>query len=186
MAKRRHRSKKWISRVILVLLLIAAIVVCYFVWDAYFRDKKTDEPAPAQPSQVVTPDNPDQPEKKEESQTDSEVEKEKEKSTQYEGENPNKASGVTGVITYAGVSGSNLMIRVNIDQYLNGGNCSLTLTKDGNSVYTASASIIDSASTSTCEGFNVPVSGLSSGKYNIVININSGEKTGIISGEVTV
>ena len=185
MAKRRRNTKKWISRIILVVLLIAAIVVCYFVWDAYFRDKKTDEPAPAQPSQVVAPDNPDQPEQKQtvEPETD---EKEKEKTGQYEGENPNKASGITGVITYAGVSGSNLMIRVNIDQYLNGGTCSLGLKKDGNNIYSDTAPIVDSASTSTCEGFNVPVSSISSGKLNIVINITSGDKSGTITGEVTV
>ena len=185
MAKRRRRSKKWVSWVIIALLLIAAVVVCYFVWDAYFRDKKKDEPTTTPQSQVVTPDIPNTPEEEKKEEQPTTDEEEKDKKPQYDGEDPNKASGITGVMTYAGVNGSNLMIRVNIDQYLNGGTCSLGLRKDGGNVYSAEAPVIDSASTSTCEGFNVPVSGLPQGKLNIVIYITSGDKTGEITGEVT-
>lgn len=181
MANRRRRSKKWISWLIILILLIAAAVVCVLVWNSYFKPK--DEPKPEEQSSVE--------EKKEEQkteenkkQTESQPE-EKKKVEQYDGEDPNKKAEITGVITYAGVSGDNLMIRVNIDQYLNSGTCSLTLRQGGGNAYSATASVIDAASTSTCEGFNVPVSGFPAGTYNIIIYINSGDKTGEISGEVT-
>lgn len=180
MTQRRKRSKKWVSWLIIAVLLVGAGVVCYLVYDNYFREKK-DEPASLE----------EKPQKREEEQPgENEPEEkkeeivEKEKVVQYDGEDPNVSGGITGVITYAGVSGDNLLIRINIDQYLSGGTCSLGLRKDGGTVYAAEAGVIDSASTSTCEGFNVPVAGLGSGRYNIIIYINSGGKSGEISGEV--
>lgn len=179
MTQRRKRSKKWISWLIIIVLLVGAGAVCYLVYDNYFKEKK-DEPTssiekPQEKEPGVDVDVPE--EKKEEAPKKEEV-------VQYDGDNPNNSGRVTGVITYAGASGDNLLIRMNIDQYLNGGTCSLNLNKDGGSVYVAEASIIDSASTSTCEGFNVPMAGLGSGKYSIIIYINSGDKSGTISGEV--
>ncbi len=75
------------------------------------------------------------------------------------------------------------MIRVNIDQYLSGGTCKLTLKQNGNNIYTASAPVIDAASTSTCEGFNVPVSGLPKGAVDVIISVASGNKSGEIVGK---
>ena len=43
MVKRRKRSKKWISWLIILVLLIGAGVVCYMVWNSYFRDKTEPE-----------------------------------------------------------------------------------------------------------------------------------------------
>ena len=45
---------------------------------------------------------------------------------------------------------------------------------------------MDSAATSTCEGFDVPVSELDSGLYQIVINLDADGKTGAIKGEAKV
>ena len=36
------------------------------------------------------------------------------------------------------------------------------------------------------KGFNIPIDGLSSGKVRVNINLSSGEKTGMISGEVEI
>ncbi|MBR3332434.1 hypothetical protein IKG28_02290 [Candidatus Saccharibacteria bacterium] len=183
MAQKRHRSKKWISWVIILALLIGAGVVCYFVYDSYFKEKPKNEPNTVEQSQ-------DKDEKKNSEEKKSEEEKKetvkKEEVVQYDGADPNASNEITGVITYAGVSGGNLMIRINIDQYLNGGTCLLALRQGGGLVYSAEAGVVDSASTSTCEGFNVPAAGLAAGKYNIVISINSNGKTGEISGEVEI
>lgn len=187
MAQRRKRNKKWISWIIILVLLISAGVVCYFVWDSYFKDKSKDELKPIEQSQVEKKESNNKTEEKktEEKTEEPQREKEKDSTAQYEGNNPNTASGITGAITYAGVSGDNLMIRVNIDQYLNGGKCTLALRQGGGNVYSMEASVVDSASTSTCEGFNVPVGGLPNGTINIIIYINSGDKTGEIAGEVS-
>jgi hypothetical protein len=180
MAKRRKRNKKPFYTVFMLVLLIVAGIIGFLVWKSFNEEDKPKETSEVE----VLPDNNVKEEEKKEETVEKPVEKEK--VVQYDGDDPNEASEITGVITYAGVSGSNLMIRVNIDQYLSGGTCKLILTRGGNSIYTASAGVIDAASTSTCEGFNVPVSTIGSGAVNIVINITSGEKTGEIRGEATI
>lgn len=180
MARRRKRSKKWISRLFFLLLLVAAVVVCYFVWEAYFKEKKEVPKGKDDQTQIVKPTE------KEEDKKEKEEPIQKEEVPQYDGEDPNEQGGLTGVITYLGVSGSDLVVRVNIDQYLTSGSCEINVIKGGEVLYTSLASVIDSASTSTCEGFNVPVEKLSSGKIQVNINVSSGEKTGIISGETEI
>ena len=176
MAQKRKNSKKWIFWVLMVVLFVAAAVVCYLVWNNYFRDKKEDKPTEEQ-SLVEEHEEKKAEEKKEEMI-------EKKKVVQYEGEDPNTQEELTGVVTYAGVNGNNLMIRVNIDQYLESGSCELSLMQNG-VAYSDVANIVGSAATATCEGFNVPVSGLG-GDYEIVIKISSGDKTGTINGKVKI
>lgn len=176
MAQKRKNSKKWIFWVLMLVLFVAAAVVCYLVWNNYFRDKKEDKPTEEQ-SLVEEHEEKKAEEKKEETI-------EKKKVVQYEGEDPNTQEELTGVVTYAGINGDNLMIRVNIDQYLESGSCELSLMQNG-VAYSDVASIVGSAATATCEGFNVPVSGLG-GDYEIVIKISSGDKTGTINGKVEI
>ena len=180
MARRRKRSKSWISWLIILILLIAACVMVYLVWDSYFNDDK-EKPQVDETEKVEEKTEPV------EGEFEPEAEKveQKEEIIQYDGENPNQGSDITGVVTYAGVSGGKLMIRVNINQYLSGGSCALRLLFENDVVmYSDTASVVDSASTSTCEGFDVPTAGLSSGNYKIIINVDSGAKTGVINGEV--
>lgn len=179
--RRRKRSKKWLGKLVFVVLLVAAGVVCYFVWDGYFRDKSADveDEAPKSSGVVVV-------EEEESVVGYEEPVNEKQETVQYDGENPNESVSITGAITYASVVGGNLVIRVNIDQYLSGGSCKLSLIQDGVVVFEDNAVVIDSASTSTCEGFNVPVARLGSGRININIAVISGDKNGTISGEVEI
>ena len=184
MAKKRKRNKKWLSWLIILILLVGAVVVCVLVKKAYFEDKP--EPKEGDNVPAVAQEIEKEEEKKEEEEEKKEETVEKEKTEQYDGQDPNTTDSLTGVVTYAGVNGDNLMIRVNIDQYLSSGSCKLTLSRDGNSIYNSEAGIVDSAATSTCEGFNVPVSELGKGNVQIVIYINSGNKTGQISGEAEI
>ena len=103
----------------------------------------------------------------------------------YEGANANSSESLTGVITYASISGSNLLIRTNIDQYLTSGTCDLALINGSNQI-TVSTNIIPEASTSTCEGFDLPLSSLSSfsGETQIRITLSSGDRSGVLSGVV--
>ncbi len=105
---------------------------------------------------------------------------------QYEGENPNHLDVLTGSLIHAEPDGSDLVIRVNIDQALNSGTCTLNMTADNGGVYTAEAVIFMSgAVTSSCEGFNVPLASLAtSNSWIINIALSSGGKTGTIVGEV--
>lgn len=108
------------------------------------------------------------------------------KAVQYDGGNPNKSESLTGAISYAGVSGGNLIVRVNIDQFLASGKCELNILKDGTSAYNEITTIESSVSTSTCNGFSVPLSELASGKYAIEVNLESDGKYGKMVGEVTI
>ena len=184
MAQKRKRNKKWLFWVMIVVLFVTAVVVCYLVWDNYFRDKKDEENTVEQQSLVEDKD-----EVKEDSATEEETverEKEKEQMPAYEGKNPNTNESLTGVVTYAGVSGESLVIRVNIDQYITEGSCELNLVQNGTVVYSDVAGIVGSAATATCEGFNVLTNRLGGGDYGVVIYISSGEKNGVINGEARI
>lgn len=117
---------------------------------------------------------------------DSTQDDEEPKVKQYEGENPNNLDSLTGVITYAGVVGNRLSIRINIDQYLAEGSCVLNLKQGGAIVRSMTAAINGAATTATCEGFDVELDGLATGNYQIEVELNSGGKTGIIKSEVTI
>ena len=170
MAQKQKKNKKWLFWVIIMLLFVVAAVVCYFVWDGYF--KKKEEVKPVEEQSLV--------EDKKESE-----EEEARGAVENEGEDPNEREDLTGVVTYAGVNGNNLIIRVNIDQYLNSGSCELNLVQDS-VAYSDTANIVSSAATATCEGFNVPINGLEKGNYEIVIKVSSGDKAGTINGEVDI
>ncbi len=192
MVKRRKSQKKKIYWLAIILLLIGAGIVTYLVWDNYFKpkDEKKDETEVVKVEErVEEKEKAGEQEGDNESQGSTEREKEKEQVTAYEGEDPNTSKVLTGVVTYAGVSpdGGELVVRVNIDQYLGEGSCELKLLTEGNIIYSETANIINSASTATCEGFNVPVGSFSGGKkYQIVINVESGDRRGVINGEVEI
>ncbi|MCR5832371.1 MAG: hypothetical protein K6G36_00275 [Candidatus Saccharibacteria bacterium] len=189
----KHKHKKKSNNLILKILFVLAIIVVaavlivkYVDFNKIFNKTPDEEPTPAQvtptPDPEPTPTSEPIPDPEPTPTPGPEPEN---KTPQYDGGNPNNEENITGVITYAGVSNNQLMIRVNIDQYLNGGECNLILNLNGATKYGASARIIDAASTSTCEGFNVPVSELPSGKYQIQINLTSDRKSGSITGEVS-
>ena len=185
--RKRNKSKKWISRFAILILLVFAAAVVYLVWDSYFKvnDKKMDdeqqifrqieeEEKVEEGLEEVIPET-----KEEELSRD-----EEKKVVQYEGEDPNKSESLSGVVTYAGVSDDKLMIRVNIDQFLNSGECALSLVRGGAAIYSDITSVVSSAATATCEGFDVPVEQIGSGSVEIKIVVRAGEKTGTINGRV--
>ena len=103
----------------------------------------------------------------------------------YDGEDPNVGETLSGIITTARFSGDKFILRVNINQYLSAGTCNLTLS-DGAHQLSKTANLIPSASTSTCEGFDIPSAELSNftKPIYITINLNSSDKTGTIEGKV--
>ena len=110
---------------------------------------------------------------------------EKQPVTQFSGEDPNNGGGISGAITYTGISNDTLIIRVNLDQYIREGNCILTVS-GAQTNYTEAARVMDSASTSTCEGFNVPLSFIKDKAVNIIIEVKSDDKSGVIKGQASV
>ena len=182
-----RRKKQKTGKIIFTILLLAAVATVAAVIYVYcFKDKEA--PKDPEPSTVIVDgkggatDPEPTPEKDPEQDGNTTG---KEPIQKYEGKDPNTYNTLTGAITYAGATSSNIIIRVNIDQYLGEGTCSLYLEKDGSTAYSTTANLIADVSTSTCEGFNIPRAGFASGNYNIIINLASGDKTGRIEGMVS-
>ena len=105
----------------------------------------------------------------------------------YEGQDVNKLEKLTGTITYSAKAADNYRIRVNIDQFLKlPGTCKLIVISAGKVVYTDSVSVISNPSSGSCKGFDIPLTKLSPGEYDIKIEINANQKTGIIEGKVAI
>lgn len=179
MTKRRRRSKSWIKWLFFLILIICILIVAYLAWNNYFKNKKTEGINEPETTEELIVDTPSE---------NIEINEEEEKAIQYEGEDPNVAENLSGTITYAGALDDSLVIRVNIDQYLNDGKCEINLFNGNAVVYSDEARIISSASTSTCEGFDVPLNQISGdyyGKFDIEIKLTSNDKTGTIRREVS-
>lgn len=76
-------------------------------------------------------------------------------------------------------------IQATIQAVSNTGTCTLTLTKD-DSVKTYSAGVQALSSYSTCKGFTVPLSDLSSGTWAITIRYSDGSASGTAASEVSI
>lgn len=101
---------------------------------------------------------------------------------QYEGENPNRASELSGNITYTDYTNGVLSIGTMINQYLNSGVCNLKLTGSNGNTYLASSDIFAVTSTSACKDFIIDVT---PDTYQIEITLTSDNKQGIITGEIS-
>ena len=97
----------------------------------------------------------------------------------------NQSSQINGFITSKNVLENYLMLRIQINELLPEGNCLLELSGNGNLV-TKTSEIINSATSSSCYGFDIPLSELSNGIWQVKITIKSGDRIGIISGDVTI
>ena len=179
MVQRRKRNNKWLWGIVFLVLLIVCIIGLV-IWN---NDSNKDNDKEKEEVDVVKTEE----EKNTEDdfkQADEDIDEKK--VTQYEGDNPNTANELSGAITYAGVQNGTLMIRVNIDQYLDSGSCELNLKNNNVDVYSSTARIVGGASTATCEGFDVPTNVLTGGLFEIVITLNADNKTGLIKGEVNI
>ncbi|MDL2235503.1 hypothetical protein LJC07_05015 [Christensenellaceae bacterium OttesenSCG-928-L17] len=95
------------------------------------------------------------------------------------------APEIGGFITSANISGNYLIIRTQADELLSSGTCELELSKNGIKIEKES-DIINSPTNSSCYGFDVPVSELSHGNWQIKITIRSNGRVGIFTSEVAV
>ena len=187
--QKRQNSKRWLYWLFMVILFVGAAAVCYYVWDVYFKTKDggdrsgTEQSAVEErPGHINKGEDGDIDESEDKSGGDETVEK---KVVQYEGEDPNMMEELTGAVTYAGVNGDMLTVRVNIDQYLSEGSCRLELSQGGVVAYEDMVGIAAMVTTATCDGFSVPVGELGSGDYDILVELKSGDKNGKIKGEVS-
>lgn len=190
--KRKTKKKNNLLTVVLVLVGLIAVAGITFACFKFLgfgkmlnKDKEetdtaqqtpvTKEPTATEKPNTSTP----QPETKQETEY-----KDKQPTIQYSGSNPNDAGELSGAITYTGITNDTLAIRVNIDQYVSEGTCSLTVA-GSKTYYVEAATVVDSASTATCEGFNVPLSQIKDSVVRVTIEVNADGKKGVIFGDVS-
>lgn len=187
---RKNKVIVW-SLFFLVLIILASVIVYQIIKDNQLRSKS---PSLAESTQNIENkiENPNVPESKTINNEDGTKEdaaagytpKTPEK---YEGQDVNQLEKLTGTITYSVKSANFYRIRVNIDQFLKlPGTCKLTVLSTGKVVYTDSVSVVSNPSSGTCEGFDIPLTRLTSGDYDLKIEINANQKTGIIEGRATI
>lgn len=184
MARKKQKNKNKLLWLLMVIVLVAAGIGGYFAMRSLSDRGETKE-------EIFEEQKQEERNKNDVGGSDDEKVDEEDgfagkEIVQYEGDNANDSDSLTGVITYAAVVGNKLTIRVSIDQYLSNGTCGLTLSRGDDTIHSSIANIIGSASTSTCEGFDVPISELGGGAMDININLSSGEREGVIRGEVNI
>lgn len=91
----------------------------------------------------------------------------------------------TITVTAAFQNGSVFQIRSLITPLTGSGTCTLTLTK-GSSTLTKNADIQAQASSSTCRGFDIPVSELSAGEWNVVLTFEGKDSRGSTETKIEV
>lgn len=181
MVNNKQKKQNWTVWAVVVCVFVVIAVAVFLVLNVVFDKKKNNNTSEQLPTKVEEKkDNTvKEPKPKEESS-------EKPKVVQYDGDDPNEAEELSGVITYAGKVGDNLTIRVNIDQFVEGGMCYLTIMQEENVIFGASTNIIENASTATCDGYDIPLDGFPTGLMEIIIDLDDGQKTGVLKGEVEI
>lgn len=105
---------------------------------------------------------------------------------QYEGEDVNKAGELTGAVSYQDVDADkNVTIYTVIDQMIETGSCTLNLKQGNNILYSTTVDAHADITTSICEPFTFSAAQISSGTYQIEIQISGDNKTGLINSEVS-
>jgi cytoskeletal protein RodZ len=110
---------------------------------------------------------------------------EKAKAQDTSGSGSTAPQATTIDITAANKSNDTLMIRTLIQKVTNSGECVLSMTGPSGMSYSATSGVQAMASTSTCKGFNVPLSALAPGNWTINIEFNDGSDKSTTKTEVS-
>ena len=182
---RKRESGINFIHVFLILIFVAAITfLCLSLFVP--AKKQTDEPG------LNTTVNETEKQKPKETETKKEEGKEKENPNntpaQYDGEKETSSTKINASLTKNEVINGTYMLRVTIYELINNGTCKLHMESDkGDTIDRAAKIVVEGPDSSTCEeGFDIPTSGISSGKYNFSITFTSGEKTGSVSGVINI
>ena len=181
--KNRRRAslarRPWILFVLAIIIAIAAAV--YFI---FFRPGTNGEVDTSDDSNgIIIKTSPKGVNNKQDDKTGTSPEEKT--PVQYDGEDPNTLDEITGYISYLAVNDDHFSIRLTINQFLESpGTCTATFSLGSQTVVKTSPTLSD-ASTSTCEGFDIPLSELSSGDWDVSIAI-SADKKGTITGKVNI
>lgn len=182
---RRKRNRRWITKLLVLVMFVLGI---YFVWSGISKKNVIDNNGGNDDtSQAIATDSGESVSSVEKSDIGESIDDYIDKRpVQYDGGSPNESEYLTGAVNYVKTNGGKLLIRVSIDQYLEGGTCELALMQGDETMYQETVDIIGDATTSTCKGFDVPVAGLASGEAQFTVYFASGDRVGEVSGGVNI
>jgi len=81
--------------------------------------------------------------------------------------------------------GQTVRVRAIIDAVASSAKCTLNMTGPNGKTYSATASVQPMASSSTCQGFDIPMTSLASGDWKVTITVTDGTITGSATTEKT-
>ena len=187
--KRRYSKRTTIIWffVILVLALIVTAIYFLLLQPREVKQSKQNTEVQAEHLQAEKNPNPNEPKPKTEEKEDLEAGKTHQTPKQYENTGDTPATNLTGFITYSGKNGNNLTIRITINQLLKEtGTCTLALTSTNGQKIERTVATIDNPSSATCQGFDIPLSEVPAGDYQINIDIKTVHQNGNIKGSITI
>lgn len=163
--------------IFIFLIVVAAVIYCLL----FFKPRETkpaDDKQSSETSQTEKKSDTSEKSKEETGTTEPKPESEK-NNPQYEGQNPNTYSDLTGIINYIGASNGTLNVRVSIEQSASG-TCDFTLTSPSGKSVVGSSELTIGPTSAFCS-FNTPAT--ESGTWKVSVTAISNDKRGTITGE---
>ncbi len=179
-----HRVPPYRRPIIIVGFALLILIIAGIVFFIFSSQKPAKDPSPVKPedsssseqSPSENQDNGDKPSAEPD-----------QRPPQYEGEDPNTLDELTGRIAYRSIDYDNgiMTVMLSIDQYLSaGGECNLQLVTDDQTAYSTTLPATADVTTSVCGPFEIPITDLASGLYQLEIKISGDGKTGTVQDEI--
>ncbi len=175
---KNNRQKRKIRNLLLLLLVVGIFCLAYYFYMGGTNNESTVDVNLDKPTEEQIDAGKDA--KLKTVQEDQEA-----KTTDKESGHDSSGSSFTTQITTKSVHSDTLQIRNVINGIFSQGTCKLTLTK-GNEVVTKSADIQALPQSSTCKGFDIPLSQLSPGSWRVDLSVTIDNETVKASATVEV
>jgi cytoskeletal protein RodZ len=167
--KPKSSKKKIIFLILGIIALLVAGVVGYALYNTQQKNTKdTNETSDFKDANPLD----EQSEKQQQSYED---QKKEEQADNHDNTPPDATLEIT--FTSVGQMDATVRVRAEINALLEGGTCTLTLTKD-TSTLTKTAATYPTANASTCQGFDIPTTELSAGTWNITLEVTKDGQSG--------
>ena len=174
------RNKQKLSQSSIALLVIVIILLAtagFFATYAYINKSSIFGWSPFGTKVIETKFNTEKPTDEQKMGGDQIKQDSIEKEATQDDNTNTPSSPIKVTITANTVNGPTYQVRARIDDILSEGACKITLSQN-DKVLTKEASVQPTANFSTCAGFDIPVSELGNGSWNVKIIVTSTERTG--------
>ncbi len=180
--KNKQTKSRITLTVAIVFCIVAALLIYYFF---VLQPGQKDDHTTTSDSSSQTSDTDDADSASDESKQDDTTNSAKNTADDDESSGSTNSDSKLS-ITAAFINGSTFDIRTNISKVTDAGTCSLSMKRDGGGSYSDQAGVQALPSSSTCKGFDVPMSALSSGTWSITVIYENGSVSSTATKEVVI